>query len=92
MRTKAKARRQSEYMKLKMKFYKFLSDNDALNEYLKNVKRNNSTGITPEYLVKKSVNGTDLISSAFTWGSSPEGHKYWRELNMKWRVECDART
>jgi len=92
MRTKGKARRQSEYMKLKMTFYKFLSDNDALNEYLKNVKRGNSTDITPEYLVKKSVNDTDLISSAFIWGSSPEGYEYWRDLDMKWRVRCDART
>jgi len=92
MRTKGKARRQSEYMKLKMTFYKFLSDNDALNEYLDNIKKVNDTPISLEYLVKKSVNGTDLISSAFIWGSSPEGYEYWRDLDMKWRVRCDART
>lgn len=92
MRTKRKARRQSEYMKLKMKFYKFLNDNDALNEYLDNIKRVNGIPISLEYIVKESVNGSDLISSAFTWSNSPEGYEYWRELDIKWRVECDART
>jgi len=50
-------------------FYKFLVDNNALDNYLKN--RNG-------HIV------TDDIAASFVWGGTVEGWKYWYDLREKW--------
>ena len=30
-------------------------------------------------------NAKDLLLSAFTWEETPNNHRYWSELNVKWQ-------
>ncbi len=60
----------------KKELQEFLKQNNALEAYERNIHRKKCGGIG-EYW---------LLSGAFIWSETPEGHKYWSNLNEKfWR-------
>jgi hypothetical protein len=79
-----------EELDLMDRFIKFLKDNDAYYDYIKNVNIQRR---------QKIENGEDLkafllgipwshhnmyIDYPITWSDTPEGHGYWSRLNTAW--------
>ena len=65
------------------RFRRFLSKNKALKAYDANSKANINVSIE----VKVSTFHKDMrnaLLGAFVWAKTPEGQKYWEELNKKW--------
>ncbi len=62
-------------------FFNFLSEHNALMQYLCGLHRN-YTGDPQFYL---NTTPDSWLSGAFGWVTTPQGHKYWEELNDKWR-------
>ena len=62
---------------IKRAFRKFLYDNDALEAWYANTSKERRA------ILFKDID-REIISSAFTWSNSPEGHDFWSELMYKW--------
>jgi hypothetical protein len=60
-----------------MKVLEYLS---TLKEPYRSKAINNSSKIALEYEYKENTLLASVISSAFNWSKSPEGHDYWSEL------------
>ena len=73
------------------KFYRFLYNHNAYDLYVKNfLLLNSSCKETDEKLIHfivDSINDYDaysLISGAFPWSETKEGHNYWYKLHILW--------
>ena len=63
-------------MDILAKFKQFLIDNECLESYLYNLKKDNTDfnySLTNQFIV-----------SAFSWRDTPEGVLFWQMLNLKW--------
>jgi hypothetical protein len=69
----------------KKRFYKFLSDNDALIEWSRNIR---TVGKNSNFLFSR-IGVYDYIDEAFTWDSTPEGIEFWSTIYSKWAAEND---
>ena len=79
-------------------FIKFLKDNHALKQYIKNLKKYNTKQFRTwenhtnpftivslrKYLDSNRPNG--LIMNSFLWIDTLEGHYFWEDLDTKWRM------
>lgn len=77
------------YKKKLYKFYKFLIKRNICEKYIFNVK--NFYPFDNEHIIKfladriKTNNEIMLISSAFEWGSTQEGHDFWKNIDKEWK-------
>lgn len=65
------------------KFREFLIDNDAYDKYISNVKKFKPSFISEFNNIDKNYR-SEIINYCFTWSGTPEGERYWNELNRKW--------
>lgn len=70
-------------------FYNFLEQNKVLIEWEQNflkLRIENGDLTRAEYFYKMLNQNTahNLIMSAFSWSSTPQGHTYWSLLHDKW--------
>ena len=81
-------------------FIEFLKDNNALKQYVKNVRNfkkshfltwehyTNPFTIEPlEQCLNDSRWTDNLITCSFLWQRTPEGHDFWKNLNNKWKKQ-----
>lgn len=68
-------------------FYNFLKAKGAFERYNNNRIAHFSTPKEKLYREGKS-SWYKLITYAFSWSGSPEGHHYWLMLNKDWRSIC----
>lgn len=67
---------------MKEKFINFLKEHDAYEKFIKNLE---SAEIYPSFDVFCRVEGfLDWTSTAFNWDSTPEGYRFWFELDDLW--------
>ncbi len=77
------------YKKNLYKFYKFLIKKNIGEKYIFNAK--NCYQFDNEYIINFLVNAIKenseiiLISSAFKWRSTHEGHDFWKNINEEWK-------
>lgn len=65
-------------------FFKFLKRNDIYGKFLNNI---NNVGRKIKYFFERADKSA-YVSSAFNWDRTPEGFKYWDDINRKWLIEC----
>ena len=72
--------------KIKRIFFNWLKTQGAYEVY-KQARHdmNHSSRSTSSYFRSSLNNPYYFISEAFTWRLTPQGHKFWEELNRKWR-------
>lgn len=73
-------------MKTTSRFEKFLINRNLLEKFKHNLKNRTDHSIIrtiPALLILKPP--TSLISSAFIWDNSPEGHSFWGAVDEDWR-------
>ena len=70
---------------MKRKFRKFLSDNNCITEWYRNV-QNDKHHTNLNYLFNKHP-PTDFICCPFAWYATPEGVEFWINLEKKWKEE-----
>lgn len=70
------------------RFEKFLINRNLLEIFKYNLKhhRGHRDCETISSLMKYK-HPIDLIEGGFTWGSTPEGHSFWRAVDREW-YEC----
>lgn len=65
-------------------FVKFLSENNAYLNFLVSVMEYGH----PEYQIEDVMNDVeddpDVISGAFAWVDTEEGHMFWRTIHKRW--------
>lgn len=74
-------------MNLKREFILFLKENGAYSSYVLNFKRNFKSKLTLNQFIS-SVPQTSLITSAFEFGKTKEGNRYWTIIGNKWFSRC----
>lgn len=67
-------------------FFRWLKDNDAYNQYIKNIITFRGTNFS-SFL--KTMNCYNYIVLAFRWHETPEHIKFWHNLNVKWQQYID---
>jgi hypothetical protein len=75
------------------RFYSLLKKNDALPNFLYNIKQyNNDIDILTEddiinFFIEeiKTKHGRYIVDNAFTWSSTYEGFAFWSKLDDEWR-------
>lgn len=60
-------------------FIVFLKKHRVYKKYMSNLKESGRTVKTI-----KEIGAVGLISSAFVWRKTPEGHEFWRNLDDIW--------
>lgn len=60
-----------------IKFLWFLFRNRAMYRYSRNCKYDFS-------YIAKNIDSDQYLLDAFTWSESPEGGKFWYDLDVKW--------
>lgn len=85
------------YREMVVQFLSFLKENNALRgyqravrkqrwSYFKTIENNiNPFTIEPIRILFYPIEYCELISMAFYWRATPEGHEYWIKLDRKWR-------
>jgi len=43
--------------------------------------------LTAEQYIKENESYDEALNYAFTWYDTPQGHKFWRKLEIEWAVE-----
>lgn len=81
-------RKPSAKQLMKYKFKAFLTDNDALKAFEKNVSLdqdniNKKINTLTPFLIHNDP--TYFLLNAFTWGESPQSGRYWFGLDIKWQ-------
>ena len=68
------------------KFKQFLRDNNAAAKFYNNCHMHGSVISVEEDLINtvKHSDSSMLLSCAFGWAKTVEGHDYWCDLNDKW--------
>ena len=78
-------------------FVKFLKDNNVFKQYVKNLKTQkkdhfrtwenhaNPFTIMPLELCFNQARISDLIDCSFFWEGTQERHRFWSDLDSKWR-------
>lgn len=78
-------------------FLSFLKENNALRGYQRAVRKQNLPHfktienkinpftIEPIRVLFNQERYCELVNMTFQWSLTPEGHKYWAELDHKWR-------
>ena len=68
------------------KFVTFLCKNNAYQQYMHNLAyiEKGKYGWEKYYY---TTYYKDWLTDAFDWKISPEGHKFWLDLHIKWREE-----
>lgn len=66
-------------------FYKFLYDNDVLENFNKYMSTKNIRLMKKSELFTKKCG--DWLCFAIIWASTKEGHDFWCNLSIKWDVE-----
>lgn len=86
-------RKQSEAIRNRIKFYAFLSENDAYYKWLENRKKYDiawgSSVRFSSFFAK--CNESEYIVRAFIWTYTPEGCNYWDNLDMLWKREWNMK-
>jgi hypothetical protein len=72
-------------------FKKFLYDNDALIEFERNFRKYAKKADIKGNIIYHNSEG-NMLSAAFYWLESPEGHEYWSRLSEKWHIQCRNRS
>ena len=78
------------------RFCSFLKENNIYDSFLYNCYLFGNNECTIENMVYfitvgiKQYKGIYLISDAFDWGETSEGHAFWQDLNDKWRKVCET--
>ncbi len=80
----------NEYRKHKLPtiLYNFLKKNKVLDQFISNFeKQHHPSRIFYDYILihNNSIHLSSLIGSAFIWSYTPEGNKFWREVDQKWK-------
>ncbi len=75
----------------KKDFYEFLADNVCYNSFVINWRDSYGRDTSKindwiEWYLKDD--STELISRAFYWKESPEGHDFWKQKDSIWREFC----
>ena len=65
-------------------FRKFLIDNDCLYQYANNVHDRAIREGNTRFMDNFKVYGRGYINSGLIWDHTPEGNRFWAELNTKW--------
>jgi len=75
------------YRKIRRLFIKFLKDNDIYYAFQLELDADLEYFDFNSYVKEKISSGLGygLISSAFSWDLSPQGHTFWDKLNDKWQ-------
>lgn len=68
-------------VKILSRFFQFLLEHHCAESFYNNVIADGQD--FTQFL--SVISPSDYISSAFTWAETDEGHRYWRELAIKWR-------
>jgi hypothetical protein len=75
----------------KDKFIRFLKENKAFSKFERNRKnsneRSNSIESLNEHLEECDRQLAVYLGSAFAWGLTAEGKKFWKDLNLVWTNE-----
>lgn len=77
------------YKKNLYKFYKFLIKRNICEKYIFNI--TNAYSFNNEYIINflvdtiKTNSEITLISSAFNWRRTLEGHDFWKNINEEWQ-------
>lgn len=74
-------------------FFEFLKQKNCLEEYISNVKiqKKNDVRRFFENLGGESLNINDVdwvLTAAFPWSTSPEGHNFWSNIKKQWHNLC----
>ena len=65
-------------------FVKFLSENNTYLKFLVNVIEHGQPEYQIEDVMNDVENDPDVISGAFVFQYTEEGHKFWKGLNERW--------
>jgi len=66
-------------------FYLFLAKRNALAKFKKNWKRVKGGILISSYL--KDDTRHRVLSSAFSWGDTQEGFRFWADINREWEIK-----
>lgn len=77
-------------MKKVDKFNLFLQKHRALGKFYLNVEKGRETTFPVAEKLKDDKMG--VISGAFIWEDTPEGHDYWCDLDDIWRMTNERQT
>ena len=72
---------------MKDKFISFLKENDCFDEFEKYLKEDGFHESTESYIESGDATKIDLVSSAFYWSVTEQGHEYWSNMSKKWQNE-----
>lgn len=67
-------------------FYRFLKLNNVFNSFKYNVTLKSKESYRYKINYIKNELSDSLISNAFTWANTKEGHEFWENIDDKW---CD---
>lgn len=59
-------------------FYNWLKRRNLLDAYNEGIRRH------PFQRLRNVHNGRQLLIDAFYWQATPQGHKFWLHMQMKW--------
>lgn len=72
---------------MKVKFFWFLKENNALGKFIWNVMAQNPRlGNATQVLNHLCRYYSDFLYGTFIWYKTPEGDKFWRDLDYRWEV------
>lgn len=70
-------------------FFKFLAQNNALENWKRNVAQNTNPIWHTEESAFQSDNPLHCIGDVFAWTSAPEGKPYWETLYQLWGYKIE---
>lgn len=68
-------------------FFNFLIDNGCVVSYFRNI---NTIGKMTFSKVIEVRSATYWISDAFVFNRTPEGYRYWNEIEAKWQLKINC--
>lgn len=72
--------------RIKRVFFNWLKLQNAYDEYKQARHAINHVSDVKHPYYRKTLNDPfHFISEAFTWRSTPQGHRFWEELSVNWR-------
>jgi hypothetical protein len=71
-------------------FYKFLSKNNCLRQFIANVREQTSCHVEG-WSILEILTRFSTVGTAFIWMYTDEGIQYWSDLSKKWNEERERR-